>query len=265
MAQSGVGLNTKVSVTFNEAMNASTINTNTITLRDSLLNPVSATVSYNASSFTAVLTPSGPLAYSTTYTATVKGNTGGVTDTVGNSLASDLIWSFTTADPVAAYSIWPDTAVPSLMDGGPDSAVEVGVKFQSDMAGTITGIRFYKADANTGTHVGNLWSSTGTPLATATFTNETASGWQQVFFATPVAIVSNTVYVASYHANSGHYSVDVNYFQGKGVDNLPLHALVNGVSGGNGVFAYGASSAFPNQDWYAANYWVDVVFKANVP
>ena len=152
-----------------------------------------------------------------------------------------------------------------MVDGGPDSAVELGVKFRSDVAGTITGIRFYKATANTGTHVGNLWTSTGTLLATATFTNETASGWQQVLFATPVAIASNTVYVASYHANNGHYSADVNYFSAKGVDNPPLHALTNGVSGGNGVYAYGTSSAFPNQTWNAANYWVDVVFQAGSP
>ena len=58
----------------------------------------------------------------------------------------------------------------------------------------------------------------------------------------------------------GHYSADVNYFATTGVDNPPLHALADGVSGGNGVFAYGASSAFPNQTWNAANYWVDVVF-----
>ena len=58
----------------------------------------------------------------------------------------------------------------------------------------------------------------------------------------------------------GHYSEDDNYFASKGVDNPPLHALTNGVSGGNGVYAYGASSAFPNQTWNAANYWVDVVF-----
>ena len=161
-------------------------------------------------------------------------------------------------------TIWPSNAMPGHMDDGPDSAVELGVKFRSDMAGTITGIRFYKAAANTGTHVGNLWSSTGAPLATAIFSNETASGWQQAFFATPVTIASNTVYVASYHANSGHYSADLNYFL-TGVDNPPLHALANGVSGGNGVFAYGASSAFPNQDWYAANYWVDVVFRAGPP
>ncbi len=96
------------------------------------------------------------------------------------------------------YTIWPSTTVPSLVDAGADSAVELGVKFRSDAAGYITGIRFYKASANTGTHVGNLWSSTGTRLATATFTGESASGWQQVNFSTPVAITSNTVYVASY-------------------------------------------------------------------
>ena len=136
------------------------------------------------------------------------------------------------------------------------------MKFRSDIAGSITGIRFYKATANTGTHLGHLWSSTGTLLASATFTGESASGWQQVNFATPVAIAANTVYVASYHATVGHYSADVNYFSSKGVDNPPLHALTNGVSGGNGVYAYGASSVFPNQTWNAANYWVDVVFQS---
>jgi hypothetical protein len=142
--------------------------------------------------------------------------------------------------------------------------VEVGVKFRSDVAGTVSGIRFYKAAANTGTHVGNLWATNGTRLATATFTNETASGWQQVKFA-PVTIASNTVYVVSYHAVSGHYSEDDNFFASKGVDNPPLHALANGVSGGNGVYAYGSSSAYPNQTYLNANYWVDVVFSKSGP
>ena len=60
--------------------------------------------------------------------------------------------------------------------------MELGVKFRSDVAGTITGIRFYKAAANTGTHIANLWSNTGANLATATFSGESASGWQQVNF-----------------------------------------------------------------------------------
>ena len=81
-----------------------------------------------------------------------------------------------------------------------------------------------------------------------------------MLFSSPVAIAANTVYVVSYHANTGHYSADTNYFASAGVDNAPLHALANGVSGGNGVFAYGASGTFPNQTWNSANYWVDVVF-----
>ena len=135
------------------------------------------------------------------------------------------------------------------------------MKFRSDTAGFITGIRFYKASTNTGTHVGNLWTSTGTRLATATFANETASGWQQVIFATPVAITANTVYVASYHTNTGHYSENQRYFSSKGMDSPPLHALASGVSGVNGVYAYGSSSNFPSLGWNNTNYWVDVAFQ----
>jgi hypothetical protein len=162
----------------------------------------------------------------------------------------------------SSYTVWPSTAVPGVADIGPDNPVELGVKFRSDSNGYITSIRFYKASANTGTHVGNLWTSSGTKLATATFTNETASGWQQVNFSTPVAITANTVYVASYHTNTGHYSDDKNFFSSKGVDNAPLHLLANGVSGSNGVYAYVTSSSFPNKSWISSNYWVDVVFSS---
>src|SRR6267142_4093343 len=60
------------------------------------------------------------------------------------------------------------------------NAIELGVKFSSDTGGYITGIRFYKLAANTGTHTGRLWDANGTVLAAAVFTNESASGWQTV-------------------------------------------------------------------------------------
>jgi len=141
--------------------------------------------------------------------------------------------------------------------------VSLGVKFQSDVTGFIKGIRFYKAATNTGTHVGTLWSGTGQSLGTATSTGETASGWEQVTFATPVAIQANTVYVASYFAPNGHYSGNLNYFATHGVDTPPLHALANGVAGGNGVYAYGGANSFPNSTYQALNYWVDVVFSTS--
>jgi hypothetical protein len=164
-----------------------------------------------------------------------------------------------TVEPSIAM-IWPSNPVPAIVDGGDPASVELGVKFRSDAAGFIKGLRFYKSAANIGTHVGSLWSSTGENLGTVTFTGETASGWQQADFATPVAIQANTVYVASYFAPNGHYSGNLSYFLTEGVDTPPLHALADGVSGGNGVYGYGAAPAFPTDTYQSLNYWVDVVF-----
>ena len=66
--------------------------------------------------------------------------------------------------------------------------------------------------------------------------------------------------MASYLAPNGRYSGDNNYFASAGVLNGPLEALQNGVSGGNGVYVYGSSLAFPASTWNSSNYWVDVVF-----
>ncbi|MFW5467134.1 DUF4082 domain-containing protein [Knoellia sp. CPCC 206391] len=194
----------------------------------------------------------------TAYTFTVK-----ATNSVGTGPASAASTPVTPAAGVcAACTIWPSTAVPANPSDSDTSALELGVKFTSDLDGVVTGIRFYKGTGNTGTHVGNLWTETGTRLASVTFTNESATGWQQASFSTPVAITADTTYVASYHAPNGHYAGDGAYFT-TGVDRGPLHALRDGVSGGNGVYAYGSSSAFPTGSWNAANYWVDVVFASN--
>lgn len=166
-----------------------------------------------------------------------------------------------TPTPTATtQTLWPATAIPTNPSESDSAAVNLGVKFTSSQNGLISGIRFYKSTANSGTHVGTLWSSTGQKLATVTFTNETASGWQQVNFATPVAITVNTVYVASYFAPNGHYANDDNYFASTGINSGSLHALSKPESGGNGVYAYGSTSAFPSKGYQATNYWVDVVF-----
>lgn len=166
-----------------------------------------------------------------------------------------------TPSPDGVVSIWPDSARPAIADAGSEGSLEIGVKFRSDVDGTITGVRFYKASGNTSAHTGTLWSSSGSKLASASFSGESGSGWQEVSFSNPVSINANTTYVVSYHTNNGHYSVDENYFANKGVDNLPLHALG---PGGNGVFKYGGGTVFPNEVWHNSNYWVDVLFKPDV-
>src|SRR5262249_4019173 len=162
-------------------------------------------------------------------------------DLAGNALAANVTWSFTTGTDGCPCTIWPSTTIPAVVGDSDTGAVNLGVKFRSDVSGFITGIRFYKGSTNTGTHVGRLWSSGGWQRATPTFANATASGWQQVNFSPPVAITANTVYVASYHAPNGHYAVNASYFTSSGADNAMLHALQDGVSGGNGVYTYSAT------------------------
>jgi hypothetical protein len=266
----GVAANTTVTVAFNEAMDAASVSGSTVELRTPANALVAASVTYSAATRTATLTPSAALAAYTTYTATVRGGATDprVKDAAGNALASSLTWSFTTAaaagGPNCPCTAWPASAVPGTAANGDTNAVELGVKFRTAVDGFITGVRFYKGTGNTGTHIGNLWTSAGALIATATFTNETATGWQEVSFATPVAVTANTVYVASYFAPAGRYAVDNGFFAAGGVSSDPVYLIQDGVSGGNGVYRYGSTSGFPSSTYQSSNYWVDVVFVNNV-
>src|SRR6185295_13774716 len=64
-------------------------------------------------------------------------------------------------------SLWKGSVIPVVPSAGDTSAVELGVKFKSDLDGFITGIRFYRGPNNSGTHLGSLWSVNGVLLASA--------------------------------------------------------------------------------------------------
>ncbi len=168
-----------------------------------------------------------------------------------------------TSTAMAARDTIFGSGVPATLDSGDGRSVELGVKFSSEVAGSVTGIRFYKATTNTGIHIGNLWSANGTLLASATFTSETGSGWQEVSFSTPVAISANMTYVAGYFAPKGHYSVSSSGLA-SAVASPPLQALANSVSA-NGVYAYSSISTFPTSTFKATNYWVNVNFEPTPP
>ena len=155
--------------------------------------------------------------------------------------------SSTTAQ-LFAYS---DT--PANLSDPDTSGVNLGVKFESSQSGLITGLKYYKGLGDTGTHVGSLWTSDGTLLASAAFTNETASGWQYVTFANPVSISASTTYVASYSSN-GHYASTGNYFT-----TTYTNGVLSTPGPGAGVYTYGAGALFPTSV-STANYWVDVLF-----
>jgi len=148
---------------------------------------------------------------------------------------------------------------------------ENGLRFKSSVSGTVTAIRFYKTSGNIGTHIGELYSASGARLAQATFTNETATGWQVVQLSSPVSISANTYYIVAYWSSLGYYTEELDYFLNKSVVSGSLTAVADGTNGasgtdpgnGQGMFAYTSSPKFPNQLYRASNYWVDVIFKPN--
>ena len=191
----------------------------------------------------ATFTPATALAAHTTYTARLVA----AKDSSGQSIAAPLTWSFTTtgAPGTVPTSIWDTSATPAVPVVN-DSPVELGVKFRSDIGGTLTALRFYKAPGAGGPHVGHLWNAAGQLLATVTFANESASGWQQANLATPVVLVPGAVYVASYHAVDGRWALTAAYFNSSDADRGPIHApRTTAVSGGNGVYRYGPGGGFP--------------------
>ncbi|PIK69083.1 hypothetical protein CS379_31655, partial [Methylobacterium frigidaeris] len=205
------------------------------------------TVSLNSQAATITFTPTTGYTGPAGFAYTISDGRGG-TSSANVALA-------VSAPGTAPVSLFSSSATPAVANESDASSVELGVKFQASSAGTVSAIKFYKGSQNTGTHTGTLWSSTGQKLATATFTNETASGWQTATFSSPVTLTPGATYTASYHTNTGHYSTTANGFS-SAVTNGPLTAP----SSGNGVYAYGSSSLFPTNTYQNTNYWVDVVF-----
>ncbi|HEY4202521.1 MAG TPA: DUF4082 domain-containing protein [Devosiaceae bacterium] len=207
------------------------------------------TVAFNAQTGIVTFTPTAGYSGTATFTYTVSDGRGG-TDT--GTVSLDI------KEGIVGATLFNPTDAPT---GGPESdpqAVELGVKFIVSASGTITGIRYYKSAEDTGTHVGSLWSATGQLLETATFTNESASGWQTVTFDSPVQVTAGTTYIASFHSN-GHYVADSGYFD-TAHTNGNLTAPSSADSGGNGLYRYGAGGLAPNESFGDANYWVDVTY-----
>jgi hypothetical protein len=155
------------------------------------------------------------------------------------------------------------TTTESLFSGSPTAvtassdskSVELGVTFVPKVSGQILGVQFLKDSHDTGTHTGSLWTSNGTLVARATFTGESARGWQRVLFSGAVPVNAGTTYTASFHAPNGHYDSTSHYFDKAHVSG-DLTAPI-----GAGLKAYGTSSAFPTYNGRnGSNYWVDVIF-----
>ncbi|MBY5361523.1 DUF4082 domain-containing protein [Rhizobium leguminosarum] len=210
---------------------------------------VNGSVAYDAQAQTVTFTPTAGYSGPASFSYAIADGKGGT----ASAQVALTINGGQTAGP--EQNLFAANATPSIVSVNDNQPVNLGMKFQADTAGWVTGIRFYKGADNTGPHNGYLWTASGTLLGSVSFSNETASGWQTATLTQQVAVAADTTYVVSYSTN-GNYSATGNYFSAD-VTNGDLRAL----GGTNGVYAYGSSGLFPSASYNSANYYVDVAFR----
>jgi O-glycosyl hydrolase len=207
----GVAVNTAVTATFNQAMNASTVTTLTFTLTAQGATAVQGNVGYNAATSTATFTPAQNLASNTTYAAAI---TTGVTSSGGVALAQNYTWSFTTAAPPA-----PTVAATVPSNGATNVNVSnaLTATFSQPMnATTLNSSTFTLATTSGNTPVtGTVTYNAGTSMAT--FTPSAALAYSTSYTATittgatssaGAALATNYVWSFTTGANPNQVTVD---------------------------------------------------------
>lgn len=136
---------------------------------------------------------------------------------------------------------------------------ELGMKFTVRRKGWITAIRYWRSPSDTGvTHVGKIWDANGSLLESVTFTDETASGWQEQALTTPRPIEGATQYVVSVNVHR-YFPDTLNGLAAPAVSNGDLTAVVGG-----GLYNT-VVGQYPQSSYMNGNYFRDVVFVPENP
>jgi hypothetical protein len=186
-----VPTNSKITVTFSEAMNTGTINTTTFVLKQGTAS-VAGAVTYTGN--TATFTPANALSANTAYSANI---TTGAKDAAGNALAANFSWTFTTASLA-------DVTAPKVLSSAPAAnATSVAVNSKATVTfseamnpATITSATFTVKQGSTA--VNGTVTYTGT---TATFTPSSSLAGNTVYtgtITTGVKDVAGNALAASY-------------------------------------------------------------------
>ncbi|HEY0636409.1 MAG TPA: DUF4082 domain-containing protein [Pseudonocardiaceae bacterium] len=234
----GVPTHAGVTATFDEEVDPLSVS---VTLTGPA-GPVAGTTRVGDDGRSVAFAPDLPLDPGTPYAVTVAS-----ADPGGNAGATT--WDLTTGAASCPCTLFTVAEAPEGTDAG--AAVELGTRWRSDEPGLVTGIRFAKVPGDPGPHTGTLWSASGVPLATGTFTAGSASGWQTLVLDPPVRVAAGTDYVVSYHSAAGRYGYTRD-FLATGHRRGPLTASA-------GLYRYGPGGAAPTDDGGGTGYWVDVV------
>ncbi len=178
----GIGINTKLTATFSEAMTAGQINGNNFRLTDGGASYIPGSVSYDSTNHIAVFTPSSSLIPSVRYTATIIT---GTEDLDGSPITKDFAWDF-----VAGTST--DSTAPAVIATIPaNSATNVPLN------GKISSTFSKDVDSTTLTPASFVVTGPGgAPVSGAVnYIDRTA------VFTPAQALVSNTTYTATVNTN----------------------------------------------------------------
>ena len=175
---------------------------------------------------------------------------------VNQSRVTPAITTTRTIVEVSRHSLYSAKKLPQVAIARSARGVEVGTKITFATSGTVTAIRFYKGGvANSGRHVGSLWSSSNALLRRQVFGRESASGWQSVRLAKPLNVTAGQTVIVSYSAPKGRFSRTVQEFSRR-IQSGPLAANV-----GAGLIAPKTGIVPAARSRVNAGYLVDVVFQ----
>lgn len=197
-------------------------------------------------------TANDPMDFGTAVTVRISGIAG-----VDGGQLEPLEWSFRVTqennpgDPNdCPCSIFPSSTVPGIPSISDGRSVSLGTRFNSSVDGMITGLSYYQAGGESGTHAGWLYTASGQLLGTLQFESSPVPGWVRATFDSPIAITRNTEYVAVYRSN-GFYSATAG-----GLASTTQHGPLS-TPATAGQFGYG--TGFPGNR-SNASYLVDVLF-----
>ena len=147
----GVLTNSRVSATFSKAMAAASITKTSFTLACPAGTAVAASVALDATGKTATLTPDALLPTNTLCVATI---TTAATDSAGFALASNFVWSFTTAAATDTTRPTVTLTVPGKGATNVATNTQISAAFSEDMiASTLSSSSFTVANTTLGTAV----------------------------------------------------------------------------------------------------------------
>ncbi|MBB3169005.1 ice-binding family protein [Simiduia aestuariiviva] len=176
-ASIGVAINSTVTATFSEAVDAATVTASSFTVTGAAQAAVVGTVTLNSAGNVATFVPGSNFGATTAYTATI---TTAVTNIEGTALAADFVWTFTTSATADTTAPTVDSTDP--LDGATAFALNrsVSANFSEELnPDTVNGTSFSLSDG------------TNAVDGIVTYSNKTAT------FNPDTDLLASTIYTAT--------------------------------------------------------------------